>query len=58
MITFRPSAKIDKNATLILLTEEQVAKKQFPFTHAALKSEASRLIQSKQFTNKMVTTIK
>ncbi len=49
MITYRSSAKFDKQAVVILLDKGQVAKAKFPFTHKQLVFEIKSSIQAKQF---------
>jgi len=49
VITFRPSTKFDKKATVILINRDQINKKQFLFENKALKDQISVLGQSGQF---------
>ncbi len=49
MITFRSSAKFDKQATVILVDKDQIKKKKFLFTGKALVDQVIALAQSGQF---------
>ena len=48
-ITYRPSAKFDKQGVVILVDKGQVAKAKFAFVHKQLAFEIGSLIQTKQF---------
>lgn len=49
MISFRPTARLDKDATIILIDQEQVKKKNFPQVPASIKSDVSAIIQQGNF---------
>ena len=49
MITFRPSIKFDKQATVILVGKDQVKTKKFLFSNKTLKDQIAALAQSGQF---------
>lgn len=49
MIVYRPSAKFDKEAALVLLDQDQVREGRFPFFHPPLKSALQDLVRAGQF---------
>ena len=49
MITFRSSAKFDKKTTLILLSQDQIKAKKFPFSNEGIKKGILSLTEAKQF---------
>ncbi len=50
MITYRTSAKFDSQASVILISKDQVKSKKFNFFNKSLKDQISVLNQSNQFT--------
>ena len=49
MITFRPSIKLDKQAAIICVDQDQIRTKKFLFANKILKDQISALVQSGQF---------
>ena len=49
MITYRSSAKFDKQASVVLISKDQIKSKKFNFTNKSLKDQISTLVQSNQF---------
>jgi len=49
VITYRPLAKFDKQATVVFIDKDQIKKKKFSFTDKALKDQIALLVQSGQF---------
>ncbi len=49
MISFRPSAKFDKDSVLICLTTEQVKSRNFPFSDRTISFEIAKVIFSGRF---------
>jgi len=49
MMTFRPSAKFDKQAALIMLDEQQVNQKKFLFQNKEVQKKILSLVSAKQF---------
>ena len=50
MITYRSSAKFDKQAAVILISQDQIKSKKFNFSHKQLKNQVEVLVRSNQFT--------
>ena len=49
MITYRTSAKFDNQATVVLISKDQIKSKKFNFSNKLLKNQILALIQSNQF---------
>jgi len=49
MITFRPTAKLDKKGAVILISKEQVKNQKYNFSNKALKAQISDLAKSGRF---------
>jgi len=52
VIAYRPSARFDKEAALILLTKEQIQTRQFPFADKLLREAIEGLSQARQFSGR------
>jgi len=49
VITYRTLAKFDKQATVVLISKDQIKSKKFNFANKSLKDQISVLVQSNQF---------
>jgi len=49
VITYRTSAKFDRQATVVLISKDQIKSKKFNFANKTLKDQISILVQSNQF---------